>query len=344
MLKGGQYEEEESVVRVSESDIVDLLSTILTSAYATPSVKEYIITALMKLTTRINSAAEIERIRRILQSYSDSLDVEIQQRSVEYGNMFGYDEIRRGVLEKMPPPVIKEVSRVFERETVPKARAGKKTAKKQSDEEALLDLMGGEPSEPTAPLGGAPQNNMELLSGILGGDPMLSNSSSPPPSTQSNLNSIMDLFNTPAVSSPAPVAASQQSASSLLGGLGSAPVPPVAPAAAPVAAQVYNKNDLQITLQLARTADSTINIIARFKNQSFTDRITSVSLQAAVPKSMKLQLQPINGSDLDPDAEATQMMRVAGNKGGVLKMRLKIGYVKDGVGNVMDMVDWVESS
>lgn len=343
LLKGGQYEEEELVVRVSESDIVDLLSTILTSAYATSSVREYIITALMKLTTRISSAAEIERIRRILHSYSDSLDVETQQRSVEYGNMFGYDEIRRGVLEKMPPPVIKEVSRVFEREAVPKPRAGKKAAKKQSDEEALLDLMGGEPSEPTAPLGGAPQNNMELLSGILSGDPMLSNSPSPPPSTQSNLNSIMDLFNTPGSSSPAPVAASQQLASSLLGGLDPAPVPPVAPAAVPAAAQVYNKNDLQITLQLARTADGTINIIARFKNKSFTDRITSVSLQAAVPKSMKLQLQPISGSELDPDAEATQMMRVAGNKGGVLKMRLKIGYVKDGVGNIMDMVDWAES-
>ncbi|PWW78208.1 Adaptor protein complex AP-1 gamma subunit [Tuber magnatum] len=343
LLKGGQYEEEELVVEVSESDIVDLLSTILTSAYATPSVTEYIITALMKLTARIDNAAQVERIRRILQSYSDSLDVEIQQRSVEYGNMFGYDEIRRGVLEKMPPPVIKEVSRVFERETAPKARTGKKAAKKQSDEEALLDLMGGEPSVPTVPLGGAPQSNMELLSGILGGDPMPSNSSSPPPPAQSNLNSIMDLFNTPGTSSPAPVAAPQQPASSLLVGLGSAPAPPVAPAAAPLAAQVYNKNDLQITLQLARTADGTINIIARFKNNSFTDRIASVNLQAAVPKSMRLQLQPISNSELDPDAEATQMMRVAGNRGGALKIRLKIGYVKDGVGNIMEMVDWVES-
>jgi AP-1 complex subunit gamma-1 len=258
--------------------------------------------------------------------------------------MFGYDEIRRGVLEKMPPPVIKEVSRVFERETAPKARAGKKTAKKQSDEEALLDLMGGEPPEPTAPLSGAPQSNMELLSGILGGDLMASNSSSPPPSAQSNLNSIMDLFNAPATSSPAPAAAPQQSAPSLLGGLGSTSAPSVAPTAAPVAAQVYNKNGLQITLQLARTADGIISIIARFKNNSFTDRITSVSLQAAVPRSMRLQLQTISDSELDPDAEATQMMRVAGNRGSPLKMRLKIGYVKDDVGDIMDMVDWAESS
>jgi len=38
------------------------------------------------------------------------------------------------------------------------------------------------------------------------------------------------------------------------------------------------------------------------------------------------------------------MMRVAGNRGSPLKMRLKIGYVKDDVGDIMDMVDWAESS
>ena len=330
MLKGGQYEEEELVVKVQEPDVVDLLSTILTSAYATPSVNEYIVTALMKLTTRISSAAQVERIRRTLQTYSDSLDVEIQQRAVEYGNMFGYDEIRRGVLEKMPPPVIKEVSRVFEREPAPKAKIGKKSAKKQSDEDALIELMGGEPSSPPAPLG-APQNNIELLSDILGGDPAPSGISSPSaPPAQSNLNSIMDLFNTPANSSPVPPPPAPL--------LNTTP----APAAAPTTSPAYNKNDLQITLQLARTPDGTINILARFKNTSFTGRITAVNLQAAVPKSMKVQLQPISNPELNPDAEATQMMRVTGSKGGQLKLRLKVSYTKDGAPGITDMVNWVE--
>jgi AP-1 complex subunit gamma-1 len=279
-------------------------------------VNEYIITALMKLTTRISNAAQIERIRRTLQTYSDSLDVEIQQRAVEYGNMFGYDEIRSGVLEKMPPPVIKEVSRVFEREA-PKPKVGKKSAKKQTEEE-LLDLMGGEPVVAPAANGGG-GGNMELLSDILGsGDTGAAPAQQP---AQSNINSIMDLFNTPANPSPAPQSqpAPAASGAALLAGLGvspspsSSPAPPLSSASPP--AQAYNKNDLLITLQLARTADGTVNVVAKFKNTSFADRIVGVNLQAAVPKSMQLRLQPISNAELEPDGEATQMMRVTGSKG-----------------------------
>ena len=106
-MKGGSYEEEDLVQEVKESDVVDLLLSTLESAYATKAVNEYVTTGLMKLTTRISDSAQIERIRRVMMSRTDSLDVEIQQRSVEYGNLFGYDSIRRGVLEKMPPPEIK---------------------------------------------------------------------------------------------------------------------------------------------------------------------------------------------------------------------------------------------
>lgn len=306
LLKGGSYEEEELVVKVQESDMVDILATILSSAYSTQTINEYIITALMKLTTRISSAAQIERIRRILQTYTDSLDVEIQQRSVEYGNMFGYDDIRTGVLEKMPPPVFKEVSRQFEQ--VPKTKVVSKRGAKQSVEDSLIELMGGEITSPgSAPPNGA--SNMELLTDILGGVDEMGSSSVLPPS-QNNLSSIMDLFNTPA----APILQQQSSAppayTNPMGSFGSTAAPSGPPALA-----TYNKNDLAITLQLQRTADGNVNIVARFKNSGFTERISGVTLQAAVPKSQKLQLQPISTAELEPDGEATQAMRVMGSKG-----------------------------
>lgn len=308
LLKGGSYEEEELVVKVQESDMVDILATILSSAYSTQTINEYIITALMKLTTRISSAAQIERIRRIMQTYTDSLDVEIQQRSVEYGNMFGYDDIRTGVLEKMPPPVFKEVSRQFEQ--IPRPKVVSKKAAKQSVEDSLIELMGGDITYP----GSAPQNggsNMELLSDILGGGGEMAASSVPPPS-QNNLSSIMDLFNTPAVpvTQQQPPAPSNPAYTNPMGSLGSS----VVPSGPPVLA-TYNKNDLVITLQLQRTADGNVNIVARFKNSGFTGRIGGVTLQAAVPKSQKLQLQPISTTELEPDGEATQAMRVMGSKG-----------------------------
>ena len=79
LLRGGQYEEEELVKEVKESDIVDLFETILNSSYAGLIVQQYIITASMKLTTRLSDPAQIERLRRLLQRYAANLDVEIQQ-------------------------------------------------------------------------------------------------------------------------------------------------------------------------------------------------------------------------------------------------------------------------
>lgn len=308
LLKGGNYEEEELVVKVQESDVVDILATILSSAYSSQTINEYIITALMKLTTRISSAAQIERIRRILQSYTDSLDVEIQQRSVEYGNMFGYDDIRTGVLEKMPPPVFKEVSRQFEQVPKPKI-VGKRGAKKQTDEERnLLDLIGDDPISTGPPANGS--SNMDILRDILGDD--VGTSSSPPPQAQSNLSSIMDLFNTPSPSAPPQQPAAMPAAMPFANlAISAGPTVPSGPAQL----AVYNKNNLVITLQLQRTADGTVNIVARFKNNGFTESISGVTLQAAVPKSQKLQLQPISTAELGPDGEATQAMRVQGSKG-----------------------------
>lgn len=308
LLKGGNYEEEELVVKVQESDMVDILATILSSAYSTQTINEYIITALMKLTTRISSAAQIERIRRILQTYTDSLDVEIQQRSVEYGNMFGYDDIRTGVLEKMPPPVFKEVSRQFEQ--VPRQKiVSKRDAKQQSVEDSLIELMGGDITSP----GSAPPNsgsNLELISGILGGGDEMVSPSVSPPSQSTNLSSIMDLFNTPATPALQQQPPTVSPYTNPMGSLGLSAAP-----SGPPALKTYNKNDLIITLQLQRTADGNVNIVARFKNSGFTARISGVTLQAAVPKSQKLQLQPISTTELEPDGEATQAMRVMGSKG-----------------------------
>ncbi|KAI9679869.1 MAG: clathrin associated protein complex large subunit [Caeruleum heppii] len=362
LLRGGSYEEEELVQEVRESDIVDLFSTILSSSYSSQIVSEYIITALVKLTTRLSDSSQIERVRRLLSSHSASLDVELQQRAVEYGNLFGYDQIRRGVLERMPPPEIREEQRVLGEATPKqkKAAAGgksKKSVLKQSEQDMLLDLMGGSdlPATDVSATMNGKLGNADLLADILGGGD--SSLSSPPPQTispappQSNTNSIMDLFDTSSstaqptasstsmsafhdLSSPTPTSSTPSSLSTTSG-------PHIA----------YSKNDLHITLQLARpnnnssAADPTVQILARFRNDSLTDTITDVNLQAAVPKTMKLTLQGISGGVLRPGGgEATQGMKVVGAKvGGPIRLRLKIGYTKPGVGQVMEQVDWSES-
>lgn len=318
LLRGGQYEEEELVKEVKQSEIVDLFTAILNSSYAGQTVKEYIITSAMKLTTRLTEPAQVEKLRRLLESNNVNLDIEIQQRAVEYGNLFAYDQIRRGVLERMPPPEIREEQRVLGEAS--KKRLSKVPAKKKpsqvTEQDMLLDLM-GDTNMPTADMSSTlngNHQNADLLADILGGG-QSAPVSSPPAQTSSpapagNMASIMDLFDAqPSSAAPQPSAPQPSVASpsnDLFGGM-SSPPPQSAPQAQVQTA--YNKNDLAITFQVQRSG-SAVQVMARFRNNSDFERFTDVALQAAVPKSQKLQLQGISSSELDGGQEATQQMRV----------------------------------
>ncbi|ERF72023.1 hypothetical protein EPUS_08417 [Endocarpon pusillum Z07020] len=369
LLRGGSYEEEELVREVKESDIVDLYTTILNSTYANQVVTEYIITSAMKLTTRISDPAQIDRIRRLMSQRTADLNIEIQQRAVEYGNLFGYDDIRRGVLEKMPPPEIREEQRVLGQATTSakdkrSSRALKDKSKKlpkPPDQDLLLDLMGGSdvPSSDLKSSTNGSNNTADLLADILGGGP----TTSPPRKAagaagrQSNAESIMDLFGgggAPAngTQSSQNSAPQQPSSSSmdLFSGTATSPPPTQSQSPAPPTAQpVYNKNNLVVTIQVHRNpgASSSAQLLARFRNASNFERLSGVGLQAAVPKSQKLVLQAINRSMLEGGEEATQAMRVAGVSGNLppkLRLRLKISYAKDdGSPAVTEQVDWSES-
>lgn len=323
LLRGGQYEEEELVKEVRESDIVDLFNTILGSASASQVVNQYIITAAMKLTTRLTEPAQLERLRRLMLSYQTNLDVEIQQRSVEYSNLFTHDQVRRGVLEKMPPPEIREEQRVLGEATKKNPSKSLKQKKKpvqMSEQDMLLDLM-GDNSMPagdiTSPTNGSSTNNADLLADIMGGGDSMSSPPSHSAPAQSNVSSIMDLFNTGNTTSPPPAASASADLFGGLGGMSSPPPQTVTsppPHQQPQGHEAYNKNGLQVHFLTKRDANA-VQILARFKNVSPMSQLSGVSLQAAVPKSQKLQLQPISASELGPGAGATQQMRVTSVQG-----------------------------
>lgn len=367
LLEGGQYEEEELVKEVRESDIVDLFTNILNSTYATQTAIEYITTASMKLTTRMSEPAQIERLRRFLTGRTADLSVEIQQRAVEYTNLFGYDQIRRGVLERMPAPEIREEQRVLgapAKKRQSKVLRGKSTkASKPAEHDLLLDLMGGSDAPVTSPTSSG-SNTADLLADILGGDSGLS-SPAPAPSQNSVNSSIMDMFGSNGASpSPQPQAAS--ASLDLLGGGAAAPSPTSSPA--PVSSStpahtVFNKDGLVLALQVQRSGNNA-QIMARFRNESNFDRFTNVGLQAAVPKSQRLQLSAISKAELDAGDEGTQTMRVTAVSGvsnslplslpttkanipiqalpPKLRLRLRVTSGRDGGDSVTDQVDWTE--
>ena len=312
LLRGGQYEEEELVKEVRESEVVDLFDTILNSAYSTQIVAEYIVTSAMKLTSRLKEPSQVDRIRRLLSNRTSDLSIEIQQRAVEYGNLFAYNDIRRGVLERMPPPEIREEQRVLGEATPKQKKAAAKAKKpvKQTEQDMLLDLMGGSDlpaADMSATLNGT-QNNADLLADILGGGPSIP--SAPTQTTPSNNNGIMDLFSsqpsTNGLSSPPPQQTTSTS-TDLFSSMSPAPSQSPATAQAHIA---YEKNNMHLTLQVQRNG-GVAQILARFRNTSNFDRFSGVGLQAAVPKSQKLQLNAVSKAEMEGGEEVTQGMRVS---------------------------------
>ncbi|GAB7322327.1 hypothetical protein MBLNU13_g03300t1 [Cladosporium sp. NU13] len=357
LIRGGSYEEEELVKEVKESEIVDTFQAILHSSYAGTSVTEYIITSAMKLTTRLQDPAQIDRLRRLMLNYQTNLDIEVQQRAVEYGNLFGYDQVKKGVLERMPPPEIREEQRVLGEAT--KKRHSKVPAKKKpsqiTEQDMLLDLMGGDSSMPSvdtsATMNGS-ANNADLLADILGGTSVSSPTSASPVangSSQNNMSSIMDLFDSGSTSTPQPQVQRPQAQTSsshdLFGGMSSTPPQQQQQSSAPTHT-AYDKNDLSVTFTVQRSAQA-VQILARFKNQSAFENFGALNLQAAVPKSQKLQLQAITSAELVGGQEAQQQMRVTSVQGPPppkLRLRLRLTYSKDGGAPLTEQIDWSEPS
>jgi AP-1 complex subunit gamma-1 len=125
----------------------------------------------------------------VLIQNTGNLNVEIQQRAVEYENLFNYDDIRKGVLERMPAPEIREENRVLGES--PKKGKARRAQAKQSMQKDLVDILGGglEGKEPEN-LIGQQDKNAELLKDLFG--PSSPQRSTHPP--KSNVSDIMDLF------------------------------------------------------------------------------------------------------------------------------------------------------
>uniref|UniRef100_A0A8C9CIS2 AP-1 complex subunit gamma n=1 Tax=Phocoena sinus TaxID=42100 RepID=A0A8C9CIS2_PHOSS len=100
LLVSGQCEEEEPI-QVTEDEVLDILESVLISNMSTSVTRGYALTAIMKLSTRFTCT--VNRIKKVVSIYGSSIDVELQQRAVEYNALFKkYDHMRSALLERMP--------------------------------------------------------------------------------------------------------------------------------------------------------------------------------------------------------------------------------------------------
>lgn len=293
--------QETEPVQVSEDDVLDALETVLQSHMSSPATRGFALTATMKLSTRITQ--NVDRIRSIVSIYGSCIDVELQQRAVEYNALFKkYDHMRAAVLERMP---------VIE-----------KTSGQSNGVSSGGPVKDGQPVKikpAESLLAQPPPSQVSDLLDLLGDSG---------PQEQSSL----------AVGVPAPGLAPSPASTAggdLLDLLGGLEPPPAAPAPS---LQVYDKDGVTLAVSCEQQSDSGLTVTLTASNAAEAD-ISSFMLQAAVPKSVQLHMKAPSGDVLPARGAATvSQMVILNNPNKVnLKMRVRISYSRNG-SSFQDMI------
>ncbi|KAI0366986.1 gamma-adaptin [Pilatotrama ljubarskyi] len=350
ILEGGLVDEEQPKP-ITDKEIIDLLVSVLDSPYANYLTRQFVLTAITKISARpTTSPAQQERIQNLLLSYTTSPELELQQRAVEFARLFDLGEIRSGVLERMPAPELKAtvLGVVSENKPVGSVQPGK-DADLLGDDISSAPATNGQPAVPAT---------QDLLAEIFGSSapsaPATTGSPAPAPAQRNIAQDILGLFDSPSAPAAAPAATAAAppyaTQASLFGAAApaAAPSPPVpqatspppAHAPAPTGYTAYDKNELRITLtpQTSPTRPGLVRILAQFAATG-SNVLTGLNFQAAVPKSQQLQMAPISSPDVHPGRLETQEMRVLAPVGANVRLRLRISFNVAGR-PVQDQVDF----
>ncbi|XP_008548775.1 AP-1 complex subunit gamma-1 isoform X2 [Microplitis demolitor] len=320
LLYGQPPEDVEAPVNLTEDDVIDVYQRLLWSPQNTVITKQYTLLSLTKLSTRFQCGNEPPRfyrkIRQIIDTFGSNLHVELQQRGIEFSQLFRkYDHLRPALLERMPPmetakPQANGIIGMVNGDQDVEEEKPAAEVSPSADSSALLDLLGssdlGMPSVSSPATAASPAitpvNNNDLLD-LLGG---------------------LDLTSTPA---PAPVTQIQSpsafSPTNFLvdGLLSSAPQNDVQ------SMIIFDNAGLKITFKVERATDSpdllVINMTAVNTNAT---PLTDFLFQAAVPRTFQLQMLSPSGTVIPPSGQVTQVLKVSSLNNGTLRMRLRISY------------------
>lgn len=309
LLITGQVEDEEPI-QVTEDEVLDVLEKVLTTPQSSQITKDYAINAIMKLSIRFSST--LSRIKGFINKYSDHLDMELQQRAVEYVTIFSkHDKMRGGIFERMPTMTSKKDSEglandsslVGEGEGSTDPQPTIITIKpKETQEPSLLDLLEND-SKPVQP----PVSMTTGVGNLLDFLDSTPTTSTVPSTISSDLGGLMDFLNEPT---------DQPLTTPTTGDIPSI--------------TAFEKNGLKIDFSFQRTnTNITINVSA---SNNTSSPMSDFIFQAAVPKSFDLQMLPPSGNVIPPSNTGlvTQVVYINNPQMQPLRMRLRISYSIEG--------------
>ncbi|XP_054016788.1 AP-1 complex subunit gamma-1 isoform X4 [Hylaeus anthracinus] len=321
LLYAPPSEDIDAPVNLTEDEVIDVYQRLLWSPQNTVVTKQYTLLSLTKLSTRFQKGNE--KIRQIIDTFGSNLHIELQQRGIEFSQLFRkYDHLRPALLERMPPmetarPQANGIIGLVNGEPEPEEEKSTilEASTPPSDSSALLDLLGTTdlgmtstvPNKNSPTNSTAVVNNNDLLDLLGSLDLSAPTSTSPLPQTQTptqvfsptnTTNFLVDsLLNSSSIQNDTPTMV------------------------------VLDKAGLKITFKLERAPDITDLLIIHMSAQNSGSVIlTDFLFQAAVPKTFQLQMLSPSSTVIPPSGQVTQTLKIANMNKVPLRMRLRISY------------------
>ncbi|BFU19496.1 gamma-adaptin putative [Entamoeba histolytica] len=332
---------------VQPSTMLDLIISIDGTGFSDSTIKGEILIALTKLSARIPSQFN-QRIQEFINIYKTNIDVELQQRAIEFSQFFSYDDLRLDAVNRMPIPEnlhqethsnqmsqttiptqsLPTVSTESLKETtlVSQPQPNQSFKKEEPKKDDLLDILGISSTPIKSTPSSSSQQSTNLLDLLTGPLPIN-------PTPNPTMNTIINPTTTPATQPSTNLNNLLQPTSSTL----QTPQNDI-----PLQQQVNNTNNLIIQALNNNGVIVQFNIKpeepkylvhATFTNTS-NSQLTNFSMKVAVPKWIELQLMSPTSNTLQPLSidQVTQdliLTRMVTDKPVVVK--IKVLFMRDGV-------------
>eukprot|EP01105_Mastigella_eilhardi_P007126 TRINITY_DN1857_c0_g1_i1.p1 TRINITY_DN1857_c0_g1~~TRINITY_DN1857_c0_g1_i1.p1 ORF type:complete len:642 (+),score=204.16 TRINITY_DN1857_c0_g1_i1:326-2251(+) len=310
LLVGGAVHfeaEEEPIQPVAPEQVVEIVERLLQTPFVGLTVQQYALSAAIKLSTRLPTCAL--RLKAFVERYRTNIDVELQQRSCEYTNLFQWESVRAHVVDHIPPPEEKpdaDADAKPRQQMVappPDVLSLLNTAMPAAASATITNTVAAAPIPAPAPT---------VISQLFGATPA---------AAAASLSTLVPLAPTralPATASPEVVGA---------GVAGAAPAAVVTGGSSSFT--VFQKNGLTCTFLVSHPPGQPhlYNVNVTYSNSS-QDAFTDFSLKVAVPKWIKMQLNSASDCVVPPNnaGSVVQLVRLVNTQHGQSPVVLKLRF------------------
>lgn len=274
------------------SQVIRLVSAIVASSAVSSSSRHVALTALVKLSGRYSEHPSVVRsIRETLSKYGRSMDVEMQDRAVEFGKLAcqELDQMRGGVVERMPAPEYTDIpyEEYVLNPTAMRMKALTIFKRPAIDPSAVVEATAATTTT---------SNKESVVTDLLN-----LMDEAPATNNEPEDKKVEELLENMAVSTESDGLDREY--------------------------EVYNENGLVVTLTPSKKPShpAVVDLLATFYNRGDA-AISELSFLVAVPKSQKLQIQSPSGQHISVGSQVTQLVRVANPTKAQIRLRMKLAY------------------